>query len=134
MLENIVEGLSSALQKKIKGFKAISLCNLESKEVMFSESYSENFDIDLLSAYNLDLVKTKLYALEVIGISGDLKDVVINLNTEVHIVDLSKCKKYFIYLAIDDVNTDLNLVKQTLKKYKAKLDEALCDKAVLKIV
>lgn len=135
MLKNIIEELSNDLKQAIKGFKAISFCNIESREALFSESLDENFDIELISAYNLDVVRTKLYALEVIGINSALKDVIINLDTEVHIVNVSENKKYFIYLAIDGENIELEAVKKILKSYKDKFDLAMLDEKVsLKIV
>lgn len=123
MVNKVIRELNNNLKKNIKGYKSMSLCDIKSSETLFSENLDPNFDIDLILACNLEVIKAKLYTLDVMGINDDIESIVVHLKKEVHIIDITKNKKYFIYLTIQGENIKIDHAKELLSDYKAKLNE-----------
>jgi hypothetical protein len=83
-----------------------------------SLSLNPNFDPELASAYNLEVVKAKLNAIKALGLDQKINDILITLTDQIHIIDVSEDGKYFIYLAVDATKANLGLTRATLAKFK----------------
>jgi len=125
MVREVIEELSSSLKTMVKGYRAMSLWDLNTAEIVFSESLDTSFDIDLVTACNLEVIKSKLNALAILGKEAELNNITINLDSEVHIIDIADNRKYFIYLAIDGDDVHVDLAKQLLAVHKPKLDKTI---------
>lgn len=121
----VIKELNDNLKKDIQGYKAMSICDINSGETLFSESLEEGFDIELASACNLEVIKAKLKAIETLEIDETIDNIIIHLEKDIHIIDITKSKQYFIYLALDAKKTTIGLVKGLLNKYKSKLNDEL---------
>jgi len=121
----IINELNDNLKRDIKGYKAMSICDIASGETLFAESLDASFDIELASACNLEVIKAKLKAIETLEIDDSIDNIIIHLEKDIHIIDITKSEQYFIYLALDAKQTTIGLVKGLLNKYKAKLNEEL---------
>jgi len=121
----IINDLNENLKKNIKGYKAMSICDIQSGENLFSESLDPAFDIDLASACNLEVIKAKLKAIDTLELDDSIDNIIIHLEKDVHIIDITKSKQYFIYLALDGKSSTIGLVKGLLNKYKTKLNQEI---------
>ncbi len=121
----IIKELNENLKKNIQGYKAMSICDIESGETIFSESLVPSFDIELASACNLEVIKAKLKAIDTLELDDNIDNIIIHLMKDVHIIDITKSKKYFIYLALDAKKSTIGLVKGLLNKYKQKLNDEI---------
>ncbi len=123
-MKNIIDNLISKL-KEIDGFIAVSITDIESGESYNSFSILKSFDPELAAAYNLEVVKAKLKAIDVLGLENTIEDITITLSSQVHIINISKSKSFFIYLAVDSNKSNLGITKNLLRKYGIELNEKL---------
>ncbi|GAQ50032.1 hypothetical protein FPK15_contig00088-0005 [Flavobacterium psychrophilum] len=49
----------------------------------------------------------------------------INLSSQIHIIDVSENNEYFIYLAVDSTRANLGMTKALLNKYKKEISGKL---------
>ena len=124
MLE-ISKELNENLKNNIAGYKAMAIGDIQSGETLFAESLDTAFDIELAAACNLEVIKAKLKAIDTLELDDSIDKIVINLEKDIHIIDITKSKHYFIYLALDSKKTTIGLVTGLLNKYKVKLNEEI---------
>ena len=115
MLE-IIKELNENLKKNIAGYKAMAIGDINSGETLFAESLDAKFDIELAAACNLEVIKAKLKAIETLELTESIDKIVINLSKDIHIIDITESKQYFIYLALDASKTTIGLVTGLLNK------------------
>ena len=120
-LEQLVENVSS----NIPGYVAISVTEISSGESLIANTTKDSFDPELASAYNLEVVKAKLKAIEALGLDESIRDIAITLNDQIHIINIAPSGGYFIYLAIDSKKANLAITRTLLNKYKEELNKAL---------
>ena len=103
----------------------MSITEIETGIAYDSYTVKEDFDPNLASAYNLEVVKAKLKAIEALNINDDIDDITITLKNQIHIINISLSRAYFIYLAVDSNAANLGITKSLLNKYKLSLNEAI---------
>lgn len=108
---------TSDLKDNLAGFIGVSVTEVKTGMSFASLSVNPNFDPELASAYNLEVVKAKLSAIKALGLSSKLDDILITLSDQLHIIDLSENGEYFVYLAVDSSKVNLGMARATLKKY-----------------
>ena len=106
------------LKKNVPGFIAVSVAEIASGMSYYSQSVVADFDPELASAYNLEVVKAKLNAIKALGLTQKINDILITLTDQIHIIDVSEDGNYFIYLAVDATKANLGLTRATLSKFK----------------
>jgi hypothetical protein len=106
------------LQKNAPGFIAVAVTEIKSGISYYTNSVVKDFDPELAAAFNLEVVKAKLNALSALGLNDSIDDILINLKTQIHIIDVSENNEYFIYLAVDGSKANLGMTKALLNKYK----------------
>jgi len=111
--------------KTVPGYIAVSITEIESGVAYESNTADESFDPNLAAAYNLEVVKAKLNAIEALELDEQIEDITITLSTQVHIINIAPSKAYFIYLAIDSGKANLGITKSLLNKHKKALYKAI---------
>jgi len=110
------------LKKNVPGFIAVSVAEIASGMSYYSQSVVADFDPELASAYNLEVVKAKMNAIKALGLKGQVIDnIMITLSSQIHIIDVSDNQEYFIYLAVDSTKVNLGMTKSILNKYKKEI-------------
>jgi len=117
-MSDFLQNFQSDLRENISGFIAVSVTEVETGMSYCSLSLNPNFDPELASAYNLEVVKAKLSAIKALGLDQKINDILITLTDQIHIIDVSEDGKYFIYLAVDSTKANLGLTRATLAKFK----------------
>lgn len=120
-LDKFVENMKT----NIPGFIAVSVTEIESGVAYISYSAKEGYDPSLASAYNLEVVKSKLKAINALGLKEDIEDITITLTNQIHVISVAKSGAYFVYLAVDSAKANLGITRALLNKYKADLDARL---------
>lgn len=111
--------------KTIPGYIAVSITEIESGVAYESHTSNNNFDPNLAAAYNLEVVKAKLKAIEALDLDEQIEDITITLSSQVHIINIAPSKAYFIYLAVDSKSANLGITKSLLTKHKKALYKAI---------
>lgn len=117
-MSDFLQNFQNDLKENINGFIAVSVTEVETGMSYSSLSLNPNFDPELASAYNLEVVKAKINAIKALGLNQKINDILITLTDQIHIIDVSEDGKYFIYLAVDSTKANLGLTRATLSKFK----------------
>lgn len=113
------------MKTNVNGFIAVAVTEIETGLSYGSLSIDPNLDPELASAYNLEVVKAKLAAVKALKLNQEIKDILITLTSQIHIIDISPNKKFMIYLAADATKANLGMTRAILGRYKLELEEKL---------
>ncbi|KQO24866.1 hypothetical protein ASF10_06735 [Flavobacterium sp. Leaf82] len=125
-MSDFLKQFGEDLKKNVPGFIAVSVAEIKSGMSYYSQSALSDFDPELASAFNLEVVKAKMNAIKALNLNGQVIDnVMITLTSQIHIIDVSDNGEYFIYLAVDSTRANLGMTKSILNKYKKEIVEKL---------
>ncbi len=113
------------LKKNVPGYIAVAVTEIKSGISYYSNSAVADFDPELASAFNLEVVKAKLNAINALGLNETIDDIMISLSSQIHIIDVADNNEYFIYLAVDSTKANLGMTKALLNKYKKEITKKL---------
>lgn len=122
-MTNVLDKFIQDMRNNVPGFIAVSVTEVKSGVSYGADTVRPEFDPTLASAYNLEVVKAKQNALQVLGLASKekIEDIIITLTDQVHVIDISTSGTYFIYLAVDSTKANLGLTRALLSKYKKDL-------------
>ena len=122
-MTNVLDKFIQDMKSNIPGFIAVSVTEVRAGVSAGAESVDPSFDPNLASAYNLEVVKAKQNALQILGLASKekIEDILITLTNQIHIIDIAASGGYFIYLAVDSSKANLGLTRALLAKYKKDL-------------
>lgn len=79
-------------------------------------------DLELAAAGNTQLVRAKMETMDSLGIKGGIDDILITLDTQLHIIrPTAKIEGLFIYLVLDKVRANLALARRKVKDIEGSL-------------
>ena len=111
--ESILEGI----QKNVAGFIGATIVDLDSGMSLGSRSAKPDFDLDVASAYNSEMVKGKFKTMRALGLDAELEDMLLSLSNQLHLIKLMENNSTFIYVAANRGNTNLALLPRTVSGY-----------------
>ena len=122
-MTNILDKFIQDMRTNVPGLVAVSVTEVRSGVSYGSDSVDSSFDPNLASAYNLEVVKAKQNALQVLGLASKerIVDIIITLTDQIHVIDISSNGSYFIYLVVDSTKANLGMTRALLSKYKKDL-------------
>ncbi|WP_421877109.1 roadblock/LC7 domain-containing protein [Marinoscillum sp.] len=89
-------------------------------------SFSDGkLDPDVASAYNVEVVKSKLKAIEALGLKDSIDDILITLDTQYHLINCTEKGTHMIYLAADKKKANLALLRAVVAKGKKEIQSKL---------
>ncbi|RZJ48628.1 MAG: hypothetical protein EOO44_20540 [Flavobacterium sp.] len=125
-MSDFLKQFGEDLKKNVPGFIAVSVAEIQTGMSYHSQSAVADFDPELASAYNLEVVKAKINAIKALDLKGQAIDnIMITLTSQIHIIDVSENGDYFIYLAVDATKANLGMTKSILNRYKKEIAEKL---------
>ncbi|EMY3553227.1 hypothetical protein [Flavobacterium psychrophilum] len=120
-MSDFLKQFGEELKKNVSGFIAVAVTEIKSGVSYYSLSVDKDFDPELAAAFNLEVVKAKLNAINALGLNQSIDDILINLSSQIHIIDISENNEYFIYLAVDASKANMGMTKALLNKYKKEI-------------
>ncbi|WBX71286.1 hypothetical protein [Tenacibaculum retecalamus] len=124
-MQEILDKLVTNVKENISGYIGISVAEMASGESLISDSALDGFDPALACAYNVEIINAKRKAMKALGLEENLTDIHFNLETQIHIINISPSGDYFVYLAVDSKKANLALTRTLLNKYKQELNNEL---------
>jgi len=98
----------------IKGAIAASLIDWDSGMTLGVKS-NGNFDIELASAGNSEVLKAKMATMQSLGLNSEIKDILITLTDQIHIITIvQKQPELCLYVAVDSANSNLALARNKM--------------------
>ncbi|WAA66507.1 hypothetical protein [Microbacterium oxydans] len=116
-----LNALIADIAHDINGFIGASVVDLESGLPLASSSTRPNFDLDVASAYNSEIVKNKKRTIEALGLEASLEDMLLTLDTQLHLLKMVT-DEMFLYLAADRQATNLALLRSAVNRHVAALN------------
>jgi predicted regulator of Ras-like GTPase activity (Roadblock/LC7/MglB family) len=117
------EQIVNTIQKiagNLPGFIAASLVDLDSGMTLGLFSKDTSFDLNSASAFNSEMVKQKLKIVDVLGLEGQLEDMLLSLSDQIHLIRLID-PGTFLYLAADRRSSNLAIVRNAVSQYTDEL-------------
>lgn len=124
-MQEILDKLVTNVKENISGYIGISVAEMASGESLISDSALSGFDPALACGYNVEIINAKRKAMKSLGLNEQLTDIHFNLETQIHIINISPSGEYFVYLAVDSKKANLALTRTLLNKYKQDLNNEL---------
>ena len=117
-MSNFLEQFVDDMKSNVPGYIAVSVTEVASGVCYASHSEKSEFDPEVASAFNLEVVKAKQNAIKALNLEANIQDILITLDDQIHLIDLSENGEYFFYLAVDSSQANLGMSRALLKKYK----------------
>ena len=124
-MQQSLDDLVKNVKENISGYIGISVAEMASGESLISDSALDGFDPALACAYNVEIINAKRKAMKSLGLNENLNDIHFNLDSQIHIINISPSGDYFVYLAVDSKKANLALTRTLLNKYKQELNNEL---------
>lgn len=107
---------------EIAGFIGACLVDTETGLMMASEG-GENFDLETAGAANVEVVKAKLAAMQMLGLDEAIDDILITLGSQIHLIrPLADTPTVFLYTALDKKGANLGMARVQVKKVESTLE------------
>ena len=115
-LNRLINNIASDLE----GFMGASVVDVEPGMALASVSRINDFDLDVASAYNSEMVKAKLKTIRALNLQVNLVDMLLTLENQLHLVRLLD-SQLFLYVAVSSDNCNLALLRSTVARRVAEL-------------
>ncbi|WP_103864478.1 hypothetical protein [Aquimarina sp. I32.4] len=117
-MSNFLDQFVDDIKSNVPGYIAVSVTEVATGVSYASHSDKADFDPEIASTFNLEVVKAKMKAIQALGMKSTIQDIMITLTDQIHLIDVSEKAEYFIYLAVDSNKANLGMTRALLKKYK----------------
>ena len=124
-MSDFLKEFGENLKTNMPGFIAVSVAEIKSGISYYSLSTVDTFDPELASAFNLEVVKSKMNVIASLGLNQKIDDIIFTLSSQIHIVDVSDNGEYLIYLAVDSTKGNLGMIKAMLSRYKKDIENKI---------
>lgn len=101
---------------------AMGCCIVEYTSGMILGSMGTGVDLELAAAGNSQVVKAKMQTMKSLNIGGDIHDILITLDNQIHIIrPTTQHEELFIYLVLDSAKANLALARRKVKSIEGEL-------------
>ncbi|MCL6423385.1 hypothetical protein Bequi_08295 [Brachybacterium sp. JHP9] len=113
-----LNNLITAIANDVNGFIGASIVDVESGMPLASASRRPDFDLEVASAYNSEMVKAKQKTIAALGLNANLEDMLLTLDSQLHLIKMLS-PTLFMYLAADRQSTNLALLRASVNRHTA---------------
>ncbi|WP_309055804.1 hypothetical protein [Streptomyces sp.] len=109
----------------IEGAIGAALVDYTSGMALGTIGGNDELDLNVAAAGNTDVVRAKVRAMEMLGLSDEIEDILITLGGQYHLIRLLKGRGtngLFLYLALDKNRSNLAMARHRLKKIEEELE------------
>lgn len=121
---NFVSDFIESIKNSTEGLHAVSVVDIKSGLTL--GSYSDGtLDPEVASAFNSEVVKSKLKAIKALGLSDTIDDILISLTTQTHIINCTADGSHMAYVAADAEKSNLAMLRSLVRKGVSDLEKNL---------
>lgn len=118
-MSNIDEALSELLT--VDGATAAAIVDYNSGMLM--GSIGDGIDLELAAAGNTEVVRAKMKTMDMLGLNGNIKDMLITLEGQFHLIRPLSCDaEVFIYYVLNSAKANLALARRKLELVEGDVD------------
>lgn len=123
-MANIETSLKEAMA--IDGAVGVALVDYTSGLTLGVLGGGPTMDMNVAAAGNTDVVRAKVRTLEMLGLSDNIEDILITLDSQYHLIRLLKSTRsgdaFFLYLALNKSRANLGLARHQLRRIETDLE------------
>ncbi len=107
---------------EIAGFVSACLVDTETGLMLASQG-GGGLDLEAVSALYAKVVRSERDAIEGVGLSPDVEDIMITLGNQIHLIrPLGQNSDLFLYLSVDRTRTNPGMARLHLEAFEAEFD------------
>jgi hypothetical protein len=109
----------------IEGAIGVALVDYTSGMALGVVGGGKDLDLTVAAAGNTDVVRAKLRAMEMLGLTEAIEDILITLDTQYHMIRLltgRAGKGLFLYIALNKSRANLAMARHQLRRIEADLE------------
>ncbi|MEU3411198.1 MULTISPECIES: roadblock/LC7 domain-containing protein [Streptomyces] len=109
----------------IAGATGAALVDYTSGMALGTMGDSASFDLNVAAAGNTDVVRAKMRTMELLGLKGEIEDILITLTDQYHLIRLLKGRGgngLFLYLVLDSSRANLAMARHQLRRIEEELE------------
>jgi hypothetical protein len=109
----------------IEGAIGVALVDYTSGMALGVVGGGKDLDLTVAAAGNTDVVRAKLRAMEMLGLTEQIEDILITLDTQYHLIRLltgRAGKGLFLYIALSKSRANLAMARHQLRRLEADLE------------
>lgn len=110
---DFIDGVLSELNGTI----AIGVVEITDELSMDTFSVRDGFDPDVACARMMEVVKAQQQTIQALRVNEAIKDIFITLDSQVHLLTMSKTGKALFYVAADSAGANLSMMRSVIRKY-----------------
>ncbi|RAK68154.1 hypothetical protein [Hymenobacter edaphi] len=115
IVQNVIDELPTLM--------AIAVVDVTSGMSLASHTNSPNINPDTAAAYNTEVVKQKQKAMSALKLTGEtIEDILITLSNQLHLIKLNNTGNKFIYLVVNQRDTNLAIAREVLRSHSSALN------------
>ena len=108
-VQNIIDELPQLI--------AVAIVEISSGMCLASHTNSPSINPETAAAYNTEVVKQKLKAMSALKLTGEkIDDILITLTNQLHLINLLDDGKKFIYLVVNQRDSNLAIARSVLRQ------------------
>ena len=118
-LDNVIADLLA-----IEGANGAAIVDIDSGMALAAGG-TPGFDLNVAAAGNTDVVRSKLRAMELLGIQEQIEDILITLESQYHLIRPLTARSghgLFLYLSLDRSRANLAMARHHLRRIEALLN------------
>ena len=123
-MANTETSLKEALTS-IEGATGVALVDYTSGMALGTLGGGKNFDLSVAAAGNTDVVRAKMRTMELLGLKGEIEDILITLSDQFHLIRLISGRGgngLFMYLVLDAKRANLAMARHQLRRIEQDLE------------
>lgn len=115
--------INEALNELMTCDGAVAAAIVDYNSGMLMGSIGDALDLELAAAGNTEVVRAKMKTMDMLGLSGNIKDILITLDDQFHLIrPLSVDAEVFIYFVLMSNKANLALARRKLELVEGDLD------------
>ena len=108
---------------KLAGAIGVALVDWRSGMTLGTAGGGAGMDMEIAAAGNTEVIRAKHNNMEALGLTGDIEDMLITLDTQIHILrPLKKEPDLFIYIALEKSQANLAMARLKMRQIEGSLE------------
>jgi len=110
---DFIDGVLSELDGTI----AVGVVEITDELSMDTYSARPEFDPDVASANMMEVIRAQQQTIKMLRLNDGLKDLFVTMDTQVHLLTMSKSGKALFYVVADSSGANLSIMRSVVRKY-----------------